>query len=68
MNRLLPEAFLSSANRYLLKWNVTHKNKLIFMDVNPIWQKPFQSSMSHVLSIVKDLSGYILSACKSNFH
>lgn len=55
MNRLLPEAFLSSANRYLLKWYVTHKNKLVFMDVNPIWQKPFQSSMSHVLSIVKDL-------------
>ena len=54
MNRLLPEA-LSSANRYLLKWNVTHMNKLIFMDVNPIWQKPIQSSMSHVLSIVKDL-------------
>ena len=55
MNRLLPGAFLSSANRYLLKWYVTHKNKLIFMDANPIWQKPFQSSMSHVLSIVKDL-------------
>lgn len=68
MNRLLPGAFLSFANRYVLKWNLTQRNKFIFMDVNLIWKKPFQSSMSHILSINKHFQGYTLSACKSYFH
>lgn len=68
MKKLLPGALLSFANRYLSKWNLTHINKFIFMDMNLTWQKPFQISMPHVLSITNHFQRYVLSACKSYLH
>lgn len=70
MNRLLLGAFffLIFCKQVFVEMESDPHKQIYLYGCESDMQKPFQSSMPHVLSITKHLQGYVLSACKSYFH